>query len=462
MPAVPVGADVSSEQLVKASQSEVGRKSPVKRDDAVREQGVANSPGAAVKAKRRSVGSTSDVGDSVRTVNEPARPTGQLGDRAAGDDPGRSGDGAQERSAARVGGVAPMISPPGRFKAWRSAQRRGRQGFVPLSPGRAKRRHQVLPRTVIGTSAMLLAFAVGVGFSGAAFYAYYDNRLAENEEAVASFVDGFDEQFTDAAGAIEIQRVEAVREIREELGPLGDYSEAVRGVVGLPEAMSESVWVVETLGEDGLPVVGTAFAVAGHSGGTALVTSYSTIKASTLAPAPEIALVKGDRRMVATLWSWDEASDVALLVVGEGMEVIPFAPSAARSASLGARVYAVSGLGGLGASASPGIVVDQSEIGLQHTAVVGAFYEGGPLVNSSGQLVGVATTRYRPFGVDSAPIIAAPSVDALCQTLLRCADSGDAVVVELDGDTAEAPVGQAPAGNEEGGDQESPDDQGEG
>ena len=47
-----------------------------------------------------------------------------------------------------------------------------------------------------------MAAGIGAAFSGAAFYAYYDNRLAENERTVGRFVEGFDQQFSDAAGAL--------------------------------------------------------------------------------------------------------------------------------------------------------------------------------------------------------------------------------------------------------------------
>ncbi|MDH3296154.1 MAG: hypothetical protein OER95_17685, partial [Acidimicrobiia bacterium] len=158
----------------------------------------------------------------------------------------------------RIGGVAPFVPPQRRLGRWLQVRELGRRGYVPLSPGRRKLRHRILPRTVIGISTMLLMLGVGSAFSGAAFYAYYDNRLAANEQAVSRFVEGFDQQFTDATGAIDQLRVETITEIRDELRPLGDYVADADGVINLPQSAGPSVWLLETRDEDGQIVTGSA------------------------------------------------------------------------------------------------------------------------------------------------------------------------------------------------------------
>ena len=148
----------------------------------------------------------------------------------------------------KIGGVAPYIAPKNRLGRWARMRDLGRRGYVPLSPGRRKLRHRILPRTVIGISTMLLMLGIGAAFSGAAFYAYYDNRLAENEQAVSRFVEGFDQQFTDATGAIDDLRVDSISEIRNELRPLGDYVADADGVINLPQSAGPSVWLLEIPG----------------------------------------------------------------------------------------------------------------------------------------------------------------------------------------------------------------------
>lgn len=332
----------------------------------------------------------------------------------------------------RIGGVAPWVPPKGRLGRRLRAREWSRRGFVPLSPGRQKLRHRILPRTVIGIAFMLMATGIGAAFSGAAFYAYYDNRLAENERTVARFVEGFDQQFTDAAGSLDEMRVEAVGTIRSELEPLGDYVADAGGVVGLPATAGPSVWLVETRDEDGRVVTGSAFAVVGHRGGTGLITSYNVIKAATVAPAPAVELLKGDQRITADVWSWDAANDLALLVVDAEIPALPLAGDQAQVGAIGQRVFALSGFGGQGASAAPGILIDQSSIGLQHTAPVGTLYAGGPLLDGEGRVLGMASAGYSPLGVDPGVVPQAPDVAALCAEILRCAEVDETVTTEVE------------------------------
>ncbi|MEL6982362.1 MAG: serine protease [Actinomycetota bacterium] len=349
---------------------------------------------------------------------------------------GRGSTGRRAPSAGkadRIGGVAPWVPPKGRLGRRLRAREWSRRGFVPLSPGRQKLRHRILPRTVIGIAFMLMATGIGAAFSGAAFYAYYDNRLAENERTVARFVEGFDQQFTDAAGSLDEMRVEAVSTIRGELEPLGDYVADAGGVVGLPVTAGPSVWLVETRDEDGRVVTGSAFAVVGHRGGTALITSYDVIRAATVAPGPAVELLKGDQRITAEVWSWDAPNDLALLVVDAEIPTLDLAGDQAQVGAIGQRVFALSGFGGQGASAAPGVLIDQSSVGLQHTAPVGTLYTGGPLLDGDGRVLGMASAGYSPLGVDPGVVPQAPDVAAICAELLRCAEVDETVTAEVEG-----------------------------
>ncbi len=331
----------------------------------------------------------------------------------------------------RTGGVAPMITPPGRFARFRAARRWSRKGFVPMTPRTQKLRHRILPRTVIGISTMFMAAGIGAAFSGAAFYAYYDDRLAENEAEVARFVDGFDQQFTTATGTLDQLRLDSIEEIRDELDPLGDYVSDRNGVVDLPAAAGSAIWSVETIDEEGKPVIGSAFAVTGHEGGTALVTSLSIVRSATLEPSPSITIVKGPIRNEATLWSWDEEHDLALIIVEEELSTLNLAGTSAQLGSVGSRVFAMSGTGSQGATASPGVLLDQSAFGVQHTAVTGDLFVGGPIIDSEGLVVGVVTADYVPLGVDPGAVALMPDVPSICARVLRCPSSDELVIGEI-------------------------------
>jgi S1-C subfamily serine protease len=296
---------------------------------------------------------------------------------------------------------------------------------------------------VIGITTMLLMLGIGSAFSGAAFYAYYDNRLAENEQAVSRFVEGFDQQFTDATSAIDDLRVDTVSEIRDELKPLGDYVADADGVINLPTTAGPSVWLLETRDEDGEIMSGSAFAVVEHRDGTALVTSYALIVASITEPSPGIDLIKGNERIPAQLWAWDQERDVALLVVEEKVPTLEFAGDRSQLASVGARLFALSGVGGNGATASPGVLLDHSQIGLQHTAPVGTLFRGGPLLNGDGKVLGVASDHYRPFGIDPGDVRQAPDVRAICVLILECSEVREEITVEVAAEETDAPLTDA-------------------
>jgi len=328
-------------------------------------------------------------------------------------------------------GVAGFIDPQTKFQKMMRQKDWAERGFIELDSKRSKLRYRILPRSVIGICFMLLAAAVGVAFSGASFYAYYDNRLSENEQSVAKFVDGFDKQFNDAAGALDDIRSTSVAQIRSELEPVEDYVIDKNAVVNLPSQIGGSVWVLETKNEDGQTVVGSAFSVVGHKGGSALATSYSLIEASTKTPSPAIEIVKDNKRIEAQLWSWDKERDIALVTVDEAIEPLKIAPNEAQVEAVGAKVFAVSGVGGNGASVSPGLLIDSSSLGLQHTSPVGTLFNGGPLVNGSGELIGLATTGYQPFGIDPGAVAQAPDIQSLCVKILQCSETSGIVAAEV-------------------------------
>ncbi|MFV0525333.1 MAG: serine protease [Acidimicrobiales bacterium] len=285
---------------------------------------------------------------------------------------------------------------------------------------------------------------MGAAFAGAAFYAYYDARLAENEQTVSRFVDGFETQFNDATAAIDAQRVAAVDDVRNELSPLGDVVTDANGVIGLPDQAGPSVWRVETRGQDGELRLGSAFAVAKMESGTALLTSYELVSASAVAPAPPIEVVKNGQRYPAQLWSWDAERDLAIVRVDIDVPVLEIATHADLDRLTGLRLFAMSGVGGRGSSAVPGVIVDLSDQGVQHTAPVGTLYQGGPLLSSDGRVIGLATTHFRPYGVDPGAVGTAPGIDQLCGSLLNCG-TGVPVVGDQTPVPEAAPGGETPA-----------------
>lgn len=284
-----------------------------------------------------------------------------------------------------------------------------------------RRRHRILPRTAIGIATMLLFFGLGVGLAGAVLYAYYDWRLSENEQRVGELSESLERRLLEANEELNISSDDAIQAIRQEAAPLRDLLEQERVVGDLTGRMDGSVWFVETLDENGAPSVGSAFVAASDDAQSLLVTSYGAVAAGTTEPAPTITVRSGEESFEAELYNWDPENDLALLVVPRGgLEPLPWADDDALSGLVGERIWAVEGIGGNGVSLSPGSVIDQSSVGVQHTAALNDAFRGGPVVNGRGEVVAIASIGYAPLNYATGDVTFGIPVQAACERILAC------------------------------------------
>ncbi len=274
---------------------------------------------------------------------------------------------------------------------------------------------RLLPRSVLGISALILAASLGAAFSGAVLYAYYAYRLDRGVEYASTF----DERLDTAVKIIDTEQEEAKAAVRAELEPLQRLGATGDTLEQLVERVSPSTFFVTTLDEDGAPSVGSAFVVFSDAEQSFLITSFTTIRAATRAPGPEVRVRQGDEELIATLVSWEEGRDLALLSIPRGgMERLAWA----GGTRTGERVFSVSGLGAAGGSASQGLVGDVSAAGIQHDTPVGVQFQGAPLVNASGEVVAVSSRTYAPLGFAPDDVFFAPAIGDACVELLVCPD----------------------------------------
>ena len=144
----------------------------------------------------------------------------------------------------------------------------------------------------------------------------------------------------------------------------------------------------------------------------------------TTEPAPVITVRSGDESLEAELYNWDPEHDLALLVLPRGgLEPLPWADNDTMARLVGRHVWAAEGIGGNGVTLSPGTVIDQSDVGIQHTAPLNPAFRGGPIVNGQGEVVGIASTGYAPLNYPSGAVSFGIPVQAACERILNC--SGD-------------------------------------
>lgn len=290
-------------------------------------------------------------------------------------------------------------------------------------------RERLVPKTVLGISALILSFAVGSAFSGVALYAYYQNRLDEDANFNKDFAAQFGEQFDNAKKTIEADATNARAAIQSELEPLRKIAASGETLANLQKVVGPSTFFVQTLDEAGKASVGSAFVVASDSRQSFLLASFTTVKASTRAPGPPggISVRQGNgAALKATLWTWQEDKDLALLIIDKGsVPKVTFAP-ASPPLKLGERVFALQGLGGTGPAPTQGFVSDISAAGILHDAAVGQGFQGGPLVNSDGKVLGIASRSYAPLGFESDGVYFAIPSRTACEKVLKCPNSDPA------------------------------------
>jgi S1-C subfamily serine protease len=278
---------------------------------------------------------------------------------------------------------------------------------------------------VLGITALILALALGAAFSGAVLYAYYEYRLDTNTKSIDQYVTGFNQRLDTAVKIIDKERDDARASVKQELEPLRQLAASGDTIDELVKKVSPSVWFVATQGDDGSPAAGSAFVVFADADQSYLLTSYNTVRAATTRPAPAIELRKGDEKLEADLVTWEEARDFALVSVKRGNLPALTWSTADPVVDPGERVFAVSGLGSRGASVTQGQVTDVSGAGIQHDATVGMQFQGGPLVTSNGEVVGIVSRTFAPLGFTPADVWFAPPIRAACDKVLRC-PSGNA------------------------------------
>jgi S1-C subfamily serine protease len=287
-----------------------------------------------------------------------------------------------------------------------------------MQPGRDLRSR--LPQTALGLALLLFAMSLASAFSGAILYAYYGDRLGKTDDKVSSFQAGFGDELSAAQKKIDESRDDAIGQIQTELDDLQKFAASGATLSGILDATKESVFFVQTLDASGAPSVGSAFVVFSDNQQSFLLTSYATVQAATTKPAPDITVRKGDESLSATLTSWDPGNDLALLTVDKpSLKALDWAPTD-PPVSVGDRVFVESGLGAAGGSISQGFVAGVSAEGNQHDAPVGVAFQGGPLVNSAGKVLGVASRSYAPLGFDPEAVYFGVPIRNSCTKVIRC------------------------------------------
>jgi len=260
------------------------------------------------------------------------------------------------------------------------------------------RRH-FWPPSAFGIVVISFLVAMLVGFTGALIYTSSDN-------AKIAAVDPADQTRT----------APTVPPGSEPTGPSTTKPLEKLTPEGIATKARPSVWKVSSLDEAGRPVEGSGFIVGSFGGQTFVLTSLSVVRAATRIPGPEVVVKNGGTEVKATLWTWQEETDMALLVTTRTAPSLSWADEN-PGAKAGDKVYV---LGGQDGGAVAGVVQNVSPTGIQHTVFVDERRRGAPLLNEKGQILGMVTLALTPGAGPGTTTFSAVPIATACDKVLSC------------------------------------------
>lgn len=260
----------------------------------------------------------------------------------------------------------------------------------------------VLPKTVVGLALWLLIFALGAGASGVVFFVAYERRLSDLDAKVTQMRSELEKKISDAV--TQLQQADRANQVTGTgaVGPAGDAARLIASV-------GPAVAIVEGADVAGAATSGSGFVMYSSANQSWLLTSYHLVAGSiaaaqgatpsptaTVAPptsgvTPTVVVHVGGLDRSGTVYSWDAAHDLALVIVPVGS--VPTLTFSSAVPSPGLQVWAVGGASGaLGATAAKGQLVTSTAQTYATDAVFGPRSWGGPLVDAEGRVLGVLTS----------------------------------------------------------------------
>jgi len=258
------------------------------------------------------------------------------------------------------------------------------------------RRH-FWPPSALGVVVMSVLISALVGFTGALIYTSADN-------ANIAAVDPADQT-----------RIAPTIPPTTEPTPTTAPPEVLTPA-GISQKLGPSVWTVSTLDESGRAVEGSAFVAGSFGGQTFVLTSLAIVRAATRIPGPDIVVRNGSSQVNATLWTWQEDNDLALLVTGRAAPSIPWADGNPELKP-GDKVYVLAGAAGAPVA---GVVSAVSPASIQHNVAIDERRQGAPLLNEKGQVLGMTTLAVAPGLTPAAGTFFAVPIKAACDRVLAC------------------------------------------
>lgn len=186
----------------------------------------------------------------------------------------------------------------------------------------------------------------------------------------------------------------------------------------IDQKVAPLVWSVTTLDVTGQPSQASAFVVGTSRGQVYLITSLAAVSAAVQTPAPPITVHNGGFEGPATLWTWEEDRDLALLAVSRPRVDIPEWRNDKPDPQAGDRIFAVSAVPDN--RVTPGILTNAAGGVFQHNIFIDDGRRGGPLVNIKGEVIAISSAAFTGGGVPTDSTFFAVPIHGLCDVVMLC------------------------------------------
>lgn len=265
--------------------------------------------------------------------------------------------------------------------------------------------------------------AIAAAFSGAALFAFYRFELDDTKREIARIQSIIADDVAASEQVVQQREDEAIAEIESVLSELEQFSAGSQTIAELADGVRDSIYLVSTLDQNGQPSVGTAFVLFSDSERSYLLTSFATVAAATVEPGPDISVRGRDGDLAVRLETWDPERDLALLIAEDAPNLPRVEVADPGSVRTGDRLFAVTALGADGAAIVQGTVADVAANGIQHDVPIGVQYRGGPMLDSSGELVAISSRAYAPLPFAPEAVFFGIPVREACVEVVTCPSS---------------------------------------
>jgi putative serine protease PepD len=188
--------------------------------------------------------------------------------------------------------------------------------------------------------------------------------------------------------------------------------------IAIAKLVEPSVVTIET--KVGL---GSGWVATSDAAGSSLVTNYHVIAAAWEAGSATVTVKQFDNSYRGTISKVDPTDDLAVVGIHERLPSLAAAPARPKQAQA---VMALGSPQGFDGTVATGIVSGYRSIGgadfIQFSAPISPGNSGGPLVDGTGRVVGVASAKWVDTGVEA--LAFAIPVQTVCTVLVSCRSAG--------------------------------------